>query len=493
LTDMMINRRRVLAGAGAVTGTFALAAGLGLPSIAMATTRVTASALAGDAALIRQAFEALHPGLLRYNTADSMGRLFDLLASQWSRPQNLAEAYLGLSQFANAIRCGHTYGNFFNQTEAVQAELFAGATRLPFHFAWIERQMVVTDPKGVTGLARGDVIMAINRGSTAGLLRALLPYTRADGTAQGKRLAQLGVGGQAGYETFDIFQSLIQPISGALTLDVRKPDRRRVPVETATIDLAARRAQSEPVSNDVIPFSLTFPQAGKAVITMPTWGLYAGNRDWRGWIDRAMDQVIDAGAERLIVDLRGNEGGLDCGNAILARMIAADLPLAAYERRVRYRKTPDNLNGVLDTWDPSFRDWGDRAVDIGGGFYRLQNADGQARAPITPGGRRFAGRLIVLVDAVCSSATFQFANLVQTSGLGTIIGQPTGGSKRGINGSAFFFMRLPGSGLEIDLPLIGTFPATPQPDQGVVPDRMTQVTIADLIAGLDRPIALALA
>ena len=59
------------------------------------------------------------------------------------------------------------------------------------------------------------------------------------------------------------------------------------------------------------------------------------------------------------------------------------------------------------------------------------------------------------------------------------------GNRRGINGGAFFFLRLSESGLEADLPVIGTFPATPQPDAGLLPD-ISAPLAAEAIAGHDR-------
>ena len=64
----------------------------------------------------------------------------------------------------------------------------------------------------------------------------------------------------------------------------------------------------------------------------------------------------------------------------------------------------------------------------------------------------------MLIDAQNSSATFQFANFIQTNRPGRLIGQPTGGNRRGINGGAFFFLRLPASGLEADVPLMDVSP-----------------------------------
>lgn len=66
-----------------------------------------------------------------------------------------------------------------------------------------------------------------------------------------------------------------------------------------------------------------------------------------------------------------------------------------------------------------------------------------------------------------------------------MVGQPTGGSRRGINGGAFFFLRLPGSGLEIDIPLIGYFPVSSQPDEGIIPDIAVTISASDLTRGID--------
>jgi C-terminal processing protease CtpA/Prc len=205
-----------------------------------------------------------------------------------------------------------------------------------------------------------------------------------------------------------------------------------------------------------------------------------------------MDDLGRSGAKSLIVDLRGNEGGQDCGHLILARLIDRDLALAGEERRVRYRRTPDDLNAYLKTWDNSFRDWGDDATEIGDGFYRLRSETGDSEV-ITPKGPRFMGKVVVLTDAQNSSATFQFAQHIQERGLGLLCGQATGGNQRGINGGAFFFLELPGSGLEADVPLIGLFPLAPKPDAGLTPDIAVEVTAQDIAAGRDRVMETALA
>ena len=71
--------------------------------------------------------------------------------------------------------------------------------------------------------------------------------------------------------------------------------------------------------------------------------------------------------------------------------------------------------------------------------------------------------------------------------LGRTIGGATGGNLRGINGGAFFVVRLPSTGPEVDLPWIGYYPRGPlRPDAGLEPDLAVAETIEDIAAGRDR-------
>jgi hypothetical protein len=146
----------------------------------------------------------------------------------------------------------------------------------------------------------------------------------------------------------------------------------------------------------------------------------------------------------------------------------------------------------------SFKDWGQAAVEASHGFFLLNRYDDDAKGQvITPRGRRYEGREIVLTGAANSSATFPFANLVKEHKLATLVGQTTGGNRRGINGGAFFFVRLTETGIEVDLPLISTFPAGAPlqdgrtipfwtvPDAGIEPDVAIMPSVDDIARGVD--------
>ncbi|MCX7356556.1 MAG: S41 family peptidase [Alphaproteobacteria bacterium] len=449
--------------------------------------------MSGDIAILRDAYETLHPGLYRYATPREVGARFDALARAWSRPQTRAEAYLSLSRFLATVKCGHTYANFYNQTEAVQAELFDAQRLLPFQFAWIDGRMVVlANQSGDARLARGAEVLSINGRSTPGILRSLMAYARADGSNDAKRRALLEVRGFDRYETFDVFYGLIYRPGASMSLRVRPPGASRAETfEVATIDLATRRSLlvAEPEDNGPV-WTLTYPRAQTALLTMPNWALYDSAWDWRGFLDQSFAEIAAQNVTKLIVDVRGNEGGLDCGDLIVARLTDTPIAREGYARRTRYRQTPERLNQYLDTWDRSFRNWGDDAVPRNDGFYDLR---GEADVDqIEPLGPRFRGDVDVLIDSQNSSATFQFASCIKNNRLGRLIGAPTGGNQRGINGGAFFFLRLPASGLEADLPLIARFPLTPKPDAGIVPDVAILLTREDIAIGRDAALEFAL-
>jgi hypothetical protein len=45
---------------------------------------------------------------------------------------------------------------------------------------------------------------------------------------------------------------------------------------------------------------------------------------------------------------------------------------------------------------------------------------------------------------------------------------------------------LPNSKIEIDIPLIGYYPLTEQPDKGIQPDIEVQLTISDILSNKDK-------
>lgn len=474
---MPLHRRRMLQ----------ITAGLACAAPWSAQAQAVSEDWSADVEILRSAWASLHPGLYRYNTPAAISDRLDGLKRAWASPRTFGQRFEALSRVTASVRCGHTYPSPYNSAADVVTALYPARGLVPFRFRWLDRRMIVTrDDSGTGRFAPGAEVVAIDSVPVQDLLDRLLPLARADGANDAKRTSLMEVRGDDGYETFDIHLPLLLPLKDGATFTLAGGARVSAPLLTLA-DRRAGRAPGAVVADDANPWTLEQQADGIAVLTMPGWALYDSTFDWEGWLGRVMDDLTGDGARGLIVDLRGNEGGEDCGDVIVSRLIDRDLPMSRDQRWVRYRRAPEALHSYLDTWDRSFLDWGDQAQASADrpGFYRLTRYDdGAETTVIAARGRRFTGPVAVLCDASNSSATFGFAQTIKQKGLAALIGQPTGGNRRGINGGAFFFLRLPASGLEVDLPLIASFPRDPQPDAGLQPDILVWPTPEDI--ALDR-------
>jgi hypothetical protein len=449
--------------------------------------------LAKDAEVLEKAFISLHPGLYRYQLPAKIRFEFGRLRSDWGHCEDLRQAYVALSEFTAKIQCGHTYPNFFNQRKEVVQAVFAGNNRLPFYFRWLNGRMIVLKdftPERV--LSPGTEIERIDGIPCGDALKRLMKIARADGGNDFKRTAYLSVTGDDTFEAFDIYFPLMFSVpEGRFKLVVRDVagKERKVGANAVSMEDRVREYQEAAAAPNGALWKLQY--SGKAaILTMPTWELYNTNWDWQSFLKASFEQIALKQVGNLIFDLRGNEGGNSIANDVLAYLVRGQIPPSQYHLYSRYASVEDSLKPYVSSW--TSEDFsgivGKRGyVTAGRNFFydldRLRD-DPLGSTPVE-NSARFDGRVFVLVDGANSSATFEFEQLIQELKRGLLVGEPTGGNLRGINGGRFFFLRLPNSRLEVDIPLVAEFPSTPQPDRGLRPDVTVAPTTEDIAAGRD--------
>lgn len=455
---------------------------LAAPSGATSQTLLTAGQLREDFAILKKAYTELHPGLNRYVDQAAVARNFDELERDLQRDMTQAEAYLTFSRFLGKIRCGHTYANFWNQTDEVKRDLFGRADKVPFTFRLIDRRMIVTENASEEArIQRGTEILAINGVSVRRILDSLVPLVKGDGSNDAKRLHDLQITGVGEFEAFDVYYPLVYPpAEGKFKL--------KTPKFTATVPAVTRSRRAEVLKIDKVSYDdlwrftiLDGKTAHLRIGTFVTWNM---KMDWKAFLQNSFQEIRQKNINHLILDIRGNEGGSDDVITELLRHLAwKPVEPTAWQERLRYVKVPPELDPYLSTWDKSFRNREGKVKDLGNGFYTWKEEE--ANAGIAASESAYRGKVYLLVDAANSSATFLLASILKNNQLATLVGQPTGGNRKGTNGGQMFFLTLPNSKIEMDIPLIGYYPANEQPDEGLRPDVEVKPSVEDVVKGID--------
>jgi carboxyl-terminal processing protease len=256
-------------------------------------------------------------------------------------------------------------------------------------------------------------------------------------------------------EAWRIAQTRLRGPAGS-SVDVTFEDGQGSPIK---VSLPRRNEVGSPVTVGNLPtMYVRVEREKKATPSGGTAGVIAFNV-WMAAVDAEFQKAIDEfrHADGIIIDLRGNPGGLAAMlMGISGHFVAEHVSL-----------------GVMKTRDSEFRFVANP---------RLVTASGERVAP-------FAGPLAILVDSMSGSASECFAGGMQSIGRARIFGQTSMGQAL-----PALFDRLPNGDLLIHA--YGDFvtaKGTRLEGTGVIPDEPVPLDRADLLAGRDRTMEAALA
>ncbi len=475
----------ILSAASACTGSGAQAP-VRVPALSADSTQrfrdepLPPTATQGDLALLDQSLRVLHPGVFRYNTPLQWTARVDSLKQWFAQPRSRGESYLAFARLTASVQCGHTYLNFWNQSREVHRWLTDGEDKLPFEYALADDdRWVVTRSATVTsaaagntigaGVLPGDTVLAVNDMPTPRIIASLLPAIRGDGDNDGKRRALLDFRHRKRYEAIDVLLPLIlPPVDGRYRVTLRRAGRDTT-VSVASMESRVRREQAWPIPPERAPFELT-RDGTVAILRVDAFDYGAESNKWSPFVTSTFRTLKRDSVQTLILDLRENEGGSDEGAEFLLRhLIRTPLLVPPLRRFVAYDTVPTNLRPFLCTWEKEFYDRRGRVVARGDGTFDLKD-DGSWPKRIPVARDAFAGRIVVLTSYVNSSASHIMLRMLARQPGVTLIGDPTGGSLRAHTGGNLFFAKFPGTGFEVDLPLIAYDWGASNPSGGVQPD-----------------------
>lgn len=439
-----------------------------------------------DIQLLKEALQALHPGINRYKTTQQVDSVFAAALKSITAPVSLQQMFLKVASLAAYLQCGHTFSNYQNQTALVKQVIFHQADKLPLHCRWLNDKLYVTavaDP--ACGVQPGDEITRIQQQDVASLWQKMMPYISADGNNAAARQYLLQLNGIDPLEPLDVCLPLLYP-PGTMGYELHIKKQGSQQEETfwvKPLTAAQRHAQIKQLNHHMDSlWSFRLMANQTAYLRLSTFDGFMLPFEWSTYLTRVFGIIQKTKTKHLVLDIRGNAGGQDEIALALGKFISTQ-PVQPIPRKskVRFRTVPDSLRPYIFTWNKSFYEIGIHAAPDGEGMYNLPDDALQ----IMPQKKPFAGAVYLLTDAGNRSATFYLAELAKSNQLATLVGQPTSGSQQGLNGGGFIFFRLPHSGIEVDIPLIGSF-SPEKPAMGIEPDYHIQPHAEDFRNGTDR-------
>jgi C-terminal processing protease CtpA/Prc len=448
-----------------------------------------------DIAILKEIVQYVHPNIYKYRDSLALQNDFKVLEKELKNNPTLNNIYGAVSKFASKIKCSHTFTNPWNQGRIMEMANFYQQDKIPFTFNRISKRLFIDkNASENTQLKKGLEIISINNLKTATILTKLANYVTSDGNNYEKKLERLSVTGEEKFSMFDIFYPIEFGSKNEFKLTLKNLNTNQefetVVKSTSktnrTKTLIERYGKLKTSLKDGWNFEIINTNTAK--LSIKSFAVQRNEFDWKVYLDDVFKQLNKKSIANFIIDIRGNEGGQGIvGEYILERIIQKPFKVSAMQSSVRYLKIPSKFEKYMNTWDRFPYNFKGKIASEKKGRYFLKQKYSIAEKTVKPKRKGFKGKVYLITDASNSSATHLMAMYAKQIDNITLVGQETGGNQLGTNGSFMFFLRLPNTKVELDIPAINMVVSTNKKaiDGGVKPHITIKKNVQDYINNVD--------
>lgn len=455
----------------------------------LAAQSISAAAAQEDYDVLWKSIREAHGGLHRYVRQDELDRRVAAHRARLDKPMMITALARIISESIVELRDGHARLELDSLTSAA----LAAATVFPLRVTIEDGKLIVlsNDSPADTTIKPGMEITSINGRSSSELIRSLLPAVSGDGfieTGKRTRLARdfaalywlyIEQPGSYAVRTRDGGRERSTTIAGIL-----ERDRRQVvnPVN-ATLEQNFERLDG-PRGNVALEF------IGDGKVARLRVRAFDGQA-FPATLDSAFRTMRERGTRSLVLDLRGNGGGVDEYGALLVSYFV--------DRPFRYF---DHIR--VTTIAPSFATWPQRTFDAmrtgtiadSSGGFRITSDRHPGVAEQQPAATPFAGEVAVLIDGGTFSTAADVTAQLRSMSRATFIGEETAGAYEGNTSGLNALIILPNSRLRLRIMMYDYWNAVRRPSvagRGTLPDHGDVRRVSDVLRGVDPTLEKALA
>jgi hypothetical protein len=431
----------------------------------------------GDLRVLQNALEEAHGGLYRYSSHADHEKRLERARSLVSRPMPTLAFAAILSETLAGVRDGHMRLEYDNATAAA----LAAARLLPLRVAYEERGLVVmyNDSPADSSIRPGMRLISVNGKPAADIIATILPKISGDGFIEAGKTFRMG-------RNFAQYYWMFVEQAANFTVTAKTAAGTGVKAQLAGITNEERAPKLAKLDGSREMVSLHFPVNDVGVLRVRGFD----GESFPASLATAFATLREKNARALVLDLRGNGGGVDMYGALLVSQFVRS-PFRYF----------DHIK--VASIHPSFATWKSKTFDDlkegtqpvpDGGFLVLPSLH-PGVGEQAPSAAPFSGRLFVLVDGGTFSTAADVCAQLRSLTKATFLGEETGGAAEGNTSGLNAQIVLPSSGLKLKIQMYGYWNAVQggQRGRGTMPDVPIPFRSAEVLAGTDVALNRALA